>query len=374
MTSDGKQGEYDLAGHVVYRHEYERRIRVGYIGCGTHSYRNVFPTFQYAPIDLVAVCDLDEEKAKAFARQFGAERFYTNHMELLENEELDAVFMVTRYDESGEPMTTALAQDALRAGKHVWMEKPQSGSSEKIKELMALSEETGKWVFVGYKKTFFPAIEKAKALMSRDDFGRFTSCYVRYPQALPPYEERGNGRRMIGFLDHICHPGSIIYHLAGPIHTLRFTREPLAGATVTSLTFVNGGIGTLHLTAGASRTGPHERLEVIGEGANIVVDNGVFVTYYKPGTRGEYGRAENFLTESDEDAPLTWAPEFSLGQLYNKNLFMLGYAQEVRYFANCVLENRAPERANLEMALQMAKLFEAYKRPDGEEILINERA
>ncbi len=356
--------------NVKYRHEYEQRIKVGYIGCGGHSFRNVLPTFQYAPIDLVAVCDFDIERAKAYARQFGAERAYADHRELLEKERLDAVFIVTSYDSEGEPQSTNIAVDALNAGVHVWMEKPQSGRPERIEELMRLSDQAGKLVMVGYKKIFFPAIAKAKEIMARPEFGAFTSCYGRYPQGLPPYEQRSDGRRMIGFLDHIVHPMSILYYLGGPFRSIRFMRESRRGATITLIQFVNGGIGTLHLTSGQSGTSPLERVEVIGEGANLVVDNGVNLTYYRPGSRGAYGRAPSFLVPDDQ-APLVWTPEFSLGQLYNKNLFTLGYAQEVRHFAQCVLEGRPLDRADLTMALEMAKVFQAYLAPDGEEVLIN---
>lgn len=360
----------DAGERVFYRHEYTERIRVGYIGCGGHSFRNVLPTFQYAPIELVATCDLDLERAKAYARQFGGQRAYSDHREMLEKEELDAVFIVTGYDHEGEPQSTPLAQDALEAGVHVWMEKPQSGRPERIEELIRVAGAAGKWVMVGYKKIFFPAIVKAKELMTRADFGALTSLYGRYPQSLPPYEARRDGRAMIGFLDHIVHPMSILYFLGGPIHSLRFVREPRQGASVTSLTFVNGAIGTLHLTAGQSGTSPLERVEAIGEGANLVVDNGVHLTYYRPGSRGDYGRSPSFLTPDDQ-APLVWAPEFSLGQLYNKNLFMLGYAQEVRYFADCVLRGIPPKLGNLEMALEMAKVYQAYQSPDGTEVVIN---
>lgn len=360
----------DLEGQVRYRHEYVERIRVGYIGCGGHSYRNVLPTFQYAPIDLVAVCDIDEYKAAVFARQFGAERKYSDHREMLEKEQLDAVFVVTGYDPDGEPQSTAIAMDALQAGVHVWMEKPQSGDPEKIKEMMRLSEQSGKWVAIGYKKIFFPAIVKAKQLMSRPDFGQLTSCYGRYPQSLPPHEERRDGRRMIGFLDHIVHPMSILYYLAGPVHAIQWIREPRRGATVTMIKFINGAIGTLHLTAGQSGMSPLERVEVVGEGANVVVDNGVHLTYYRPGSPGHYGRAGSFIS-NDDQAPLHWSPEFSLGQLYNKNLFALGYAHEVRYFAECVLNNTPPTLGNLDMALEMAKLYQAYLAADEQEVVIN---
>ena len=76
----------------------EEKIRVGYLGCGGHSYRNVYPCFQYAPTDLMAVCDLNEERARHYARQFGARRHFTDYQEMLSECELDAVFVVTGYD------------------------------------------------------------------------------------------------------------------------------------------------------------------------------------------------------------------------------------------------------------------------------------
>ena len=47
-------------------------VRAGFVGCGSHSFRNVYPTFQFAPVELVATCDLDLAKAQAFAGKLGA--------------------------------------------------------------------------------------------------------------------------------------------------------------------------------------------------------------------------------------------------------------------------------------------------------------
>ena len=69
---------------IKYNFEYERRLRVGFIGCGGHSFRNIYPTFQYAPVDLVSGCDLSPERAAHYARRFGAERAYTSHRDMLE--------------------------------------------------------------------------------------------------------------------------------------------------------------------------------------------------------------------------------------------------------------------------------------------------
>lgn len=69
----------------------EKEIRAGFIGCGSHSIRNIYPTFHYAPVDLQAVCDLDINKAKAFAKKFGAKNAYSDYHQMLKEEDLDAV-------------------------------------------------------------------------------------------------------------------------------------------------------------------------------------------------------------------------------------------------------------------------------------------
>ncbi|HNT33644.1 MAG TPA: Gfo/Idh/MocA family oxidoreductase, partial [bacterium] len=78
-------------------------VRIGTIGCGSHSFRNIYATFQYVPVDLVATCDLLLEKAQAFADKFGAKSAYQDYREMLSKESLDAVFVVVGYDSKGRP-------------------------------------------------------------------------------------------------------------------------------------------------------------------------------------------------------------------------------------------------------------------------------
>ena len=73
---------------------------------------------------------------------------------------------------------------------------------------------------------------------------------------------------------------------------------------------------------------------------------------------------------ADEEAPLTWTPEFSLGQLYNKAIFVLGYAPEIIYFCQCALEGKAPEVGNLDDALEMLYVYEAYCQPEAQEVVL----
>jgi predicted dehydrogenase len=346
---------------IQYQWEYPERLRAAFIGCGDHAFRNLYPCLQYAPLELVAVCDRREERARQFARLFGAAAVYTDHQRLLEQERPQVVFIITGYDADARATYPPLAIDAMRAGAHAWIEKPPAASSTEIEAMIAAERETGRFTMVGFKKMFFPAIQKAAEIAASPGFGGVASLALRYPQSLPPLEKRGDPRAMLGFLDHLCHPASILQRIAGPVERFSYERETINGGLVVSLRFRGGAVGALHLAAGSSGTAPLERLEVVGRGANVVVENGCRLTYYRPGRRGEggYGRSTSFIGR-DEEAPLHWEPEFSLGQLYNKGLFLLGYAPEVLAFCDHALRNEPPLHAGLGDALAITRLYEAF--------------
>ena len=78
---------------MTYQREFDRRLRAGIVGVGSHSYRNLLPTMTFLPVDLVAVCDLNRDLAAATARQYGAAGVYTSSPEMYRREKLDAVFL-----------------------------------------------------------------------------------------------------------------------------------------------------------------------------------------------------------------------------------------------------------------------------------------
>lgn len=351
---------------VRYNFEYERRVRALHVGCGGHSFRNILPCYRYAPVELVGVVDVQGVRAEEFARQYGAASAHSSVERALEELRPEAVFLVTGYHPDGRPTYPELAVQVMRAGADAWVEKPPAASTAEVREMQAVERETGRFTMVGLKKMFFPAIRKAREILCRSEFGRLTSLYVKYPQGLPATDRFSDRKSMQGFLDHLCHPASVLYTLGGPVETLYYQREPANGAVIANLRFRSGAVGCLHLCAGRSGSSPLERVEAVGQGANVVVENGCKLTYYRPGRRGEggYGRAEDFIG-ADEHAPLHWEPEFSLGELYNSGHFLLGYAQEIRHFAECALARTRPEWGGLDAALEVTALYEAFLEGEG---------
>jgi predicted dehydrogenase len=231
---------------------------------------------------------------------------------------------------------------------------------------------------------FVPANEHAKRLMSDESFGSPSLFLLQYPQYIPPRQafvahakfqrlDLDNSSPLIGakgsmwFLDHLCHPMSLLLMLAGKPRTFSFERSN-AGAGVLNFTFASGAVGTVALTSGASYQGGLERTMIIGDrGRHIVVENNHRVTFHKnpPVPFGEtYGTQPVMFQGGPGESTTLWEPEFSLGQLYNKALFLIGYWGEINEFAEAVLENRPPVKATLDDAHVVTRVFELFKEVD----------
>jgi predicted dehydrogenase len=363
----------DFKGKLVDQPE----IKAGFIGCGSHSFRNLYPTFQFAPVKLRATCDLDLEKARAFAAKFGAERAYGDHREMLAREDLDAVFICTGYDPKGRPLYPGLVRDCLEAGRHVWIEKPPAASSAEVEGLQAAERRAGRTVMVGFKKMFFPANEKARELISAPDFGPVSLATFQYPQYVPAraefeaYLARGERNGVVGFLDHLCHPVSLMIYLLGMPAALYYQRSS-SGSAAATFTFASGAVAVLSLAHRGSHDGGMERTVIVSESArHVVVDNNIRVSLRRNPPRAPeagYGAAPDYFTGAPGEATACWEPEFSLGQLYNKGLFLLGYYNEVNEFARAILEKRPPAKGTLEQARQVTRIFEAFAQGPGRTI------
>jgi hypothetical protein len=111
-----------------------------------------------------------------------------------------------------------------------------------------------------------------------------------------------------------------------------------------------------------------ERTMIVSNmGKHIVVDNNTRVTYHRIPPLG-YGNVPDFYTTDPDETTAVWQPEFSLGQLYNKGLFLLGYYNEVNEFARAILAGRPIAKGTLDHAWQITRLFEAFAQGPGQTI------
>jgi predicted dehydrogenase len=168
---------------MSYQRDFEMRLRVAFIGVGSHAYRNILPALHHLPVRLVAICDVNRELAERTAPEYGVSRVYTDTAEMYKNETLDAVFIAT-----GPGQHPRLACEAFDAGVHVWTEKPPAMRAGDIEEM--LRHRGDKVGVVGFKKAFLPATEKAIELFS--DGARYArscgsrkTCWEHWKTKLP---------------------------------------------------------------------------------------------------------------------------------------------------------------------------------------------
>ncbi len=127
------------------------RFQVGIIGCGGIAYWHCFSYAGMDDVDVVALCDIVPGKPEHYKNTFHFDkaRIYYNHIEMLENEELDAVSVCT-YNTQHAPCTI----DALNHGVNVLVEKPMSATFEEAVEMMRAEKKSGKIISVGFQSRF----------------------------------------------------------------------------------------------------------------------------------------------------------------------------------------------------------------------------
>jgi predicted dehydrogenase len=126
------------------------KVRVGIIGTGGISHCHMDGYKNMADrVEVVAVCDIDEAKVKAYAERYNVPRWYTDCHEMMEKETLDCVSVCT-WNAAHKPCTIA----ALRGGANVICEKPMALNAEEAEEMRAVAKETGKLLQIGFVRRF----------------------------------------------------------------------------------------------------------------------------------------------------------------------------------------------------------------------------
>ncbi|CAI6086386.1 Gfo/Idh/MocA family protein [Cohnella sp. JJ-181] len=151
------------------------RIRVAVIGAGSISDFHLQSYQHNKRAELYAVCDMNGERAKQKADRFGAVRTYTDYRELLADPNLDAVSVCT-WNNTHADISIA----ALRAGKHVLVEKPLCRTVEEALRVQAAVRETGKTFQIGYVRRYDDNAQLVREFVDRGEFGQIYYAKASY--------------------------------------------------------------------------------------------------------------------------------------------------------------------------------------------------
>ena len=134
----------------------KRVLRAGLVGCGSLSQRGVLPHLSLPDakekIELVAVVDVDEERARQSAERYRVPAYYTDLETMLASTELDLVLIITPI-----PYHHSNAMAAMKAGKHVYIQKAMTNTVAEADELLAMRDRMGVKMAVAPGFELFPS-------------------------------------------------------------------------------------------------------------------------------------------------------------------------------------------------------------------------
>ena len=141
------------------------KVNVGVIGCGFWGKNHVRVFNEITQCNLLSVADTDSKKARIIGEQYRV-KWYSDPMKLIENPAIDFISICS-------PTVThaALALDAVKAGRHILVEKPMTSTSDEAKQVIAAAQKTNVYVMVGFIERFNPAVRYAEQMIKEKKIG-----------------------------------------------------------------------------------------------------------------------------------------------------------------------------------------------------------
>ncbi len=234
---------------------------------------------------LQAVMSRTGANARAVATQYEAAYCTTEYDDILKDVEVDLVMVTTRHDLHG-----SMVLQALRAGKHVFVEKPLALHEEEIEDIERFYAENpnGPLLMVGFNRRFSPAMQTIRSILAN----RTTPIIANYqmnagyiPLDHWVHGPEGGGRN----IGEACHIYDLFNSLTGTpqveaVNAYSITPSSKQWARndnfVATLKYADGSVCTLTYTALGDKSYPKERMEVFADGKVLTMDDYKSVTVH----------------------------------------------------------------------------------------------
>jgi len=284
-----------------------KKLGVAVLGVGFWGRNHARVLNELPNTELLAVCDMDSTRAQTVAEKFGVEA-YTNSKQLLKRKDVEAVSICT--------WSTNLAVEtarALKAEKHVLVEKPMASTLRQAKKILDLARRKERHLMVGFLERFNPGVQRFKVALEKGEIGDLVSATARRVTKWP--ERIGD----VGVVkDTAIHDIDIMRHL--------FDEDPVA---------VYAMAGNLK----HARFEDYAQIMLSFRGGKTAFIEANWLTPYKIrsliATGSEAIMSLNYLTQeiTIETAGQTLTPRYE----WEEPLKL-----ELQHFANCVLNNEEP--------------------------------
>ena len=317
-------------------------MRLGIVGCGNHMYEFLASCLKWAPPNVIAAaCDTDPQRLARFTAFYATGQAYADAREMLQRERLDAVIVA-----AGHAANFAICKAALEAGVNVFVEKTPVASTAEARELAEIQARSGKALMVGFNRRFMTAYMLAKEIADRPEFGPVRMYNSQFHAN--PYRSDAHYR-----VNHVVHHLDLARFLMGEIALTHvdkiFLDDRRVGYSI-SFKSLEGGIGVIQSASLLNELYPMERLELVGDGRNIAVENVKSLVYNRP-PKSRKETFGPFALEEGGDA-LVWNPSHGYYPRFSHH----GYENELHYFLSCLHDGRTPEPGIADSVKTMALL------------------
>ncbi len=284
-----------------------KKLGVAVIGTGFWGKNHARVYKELAETELIAICDIDAQRAKNIADQFGVKP-YTNTTRMLKDPNIDAVSVCT--------WSTVLAKEAAKAaeaGKHVLVEKPMAANVKQAENLLKKTEKAGVHLTVGFLMRFIPGLQRMKKAVEDKTIGELVCA---------------SGKRVSQWPERIGDVGVVkdtaIHDIDAMLHL--FNEDPIA----------------VYAKTGSMR---HKRFEdyaqimISFKGAKSAFIESNWLTPYKTRvlivTGSEAIMTLDYITQelTVENAKETTKPRYAMQEPLKL---------ELQHFANCIMKKEKP--------------------------------
>lgn len=186
----------------------DKLIKWGFIGCGEVTEKKSGPAFNKVPgSSVVAVMSRNADRAKSYATRHGIARWYDDAQALLDDPEVNAVYIAT------PPSSHATyAIMAMKSGKPVYVEKPLAATYEECLRVNRVSRETGVPCFVAYYRRYLPYFQRVMQIVEAGQIGKVVGVQIRF--AVPPRDLDYNRKQLPWRVQRDIAGGGYFYDLA----------------------------------------------------------------------------------------------------------------------------------------------------------------
>ncbi|HEY3323444.1 MAG TPA: Gfo/Idh/MocA family oxidoreductase [Planctomycetota bacterium] len=247
------------------------------IGAGNLANAQHLPNLAYCPhARLKTVCDTRPEAVQAAQKKYGIPNGETDFRKVLADDEVQGVLVITK-----EAQHADLTIAALKAGKHVYVEKPLAKTVAECEAVVKAQKKSRRHVAVGFNRRFAPAYRQAKALLDKNGgarvlYYRISDTYSwTWGKNLPP------GVRVY---HELCHVFDILRYFTESEVASVYCVDGRPDDEIVTMKFRGGQVATILSSGNSTLDWPKESLEIIAERGGLTVDN--FVEMWTYGLKG----------------------------------------------------------------------------------------